>query len=148
MRGGFRSLSDVVEFLLGCYEEGAAKPGAARQAPRERSQRPGRGRSAIDVLREQKVVVEREVSGKVRDVDSLFRRLEEGGAVVIVTGLGRIAVDPEVWARFREKLGSLSAEDEDELSKRLSQAELRLLKALHEGGAAYYDSAEKRWHLL
>ncbi len=102
-------------------------------------------RSALDILKEQGVMFESDIASKIKNRDAFFERLRRGGAVVIELARERVAVDPDFFARFKDRVAKLSSSSEDFLSKELDKSELRLLKALSGSGLAYFDSTRRRW---
>ncbi len=102
-------------------------------------------RSAVDILREQKVMYESDIASKIKNRDAFFEKLRRSGAVVIELAKERIAVDAEFFSAFVEKVGRVSSSSEEALSKELSREELKLLKALMGSGLAYFDNIKKRW---
>ncbi|MCD6428357.1 MAG: hypothetical protein J7L12_01930 [Desulfurococcales archaeon] len=105
-------------------------------------------RSALDFLREQKVMFESEITGRIRNRDAFFERLKRGGAVVLELSTERVAVDPEFWEEFKRKLSELSSSLEKDIVKVLGKEGAALLKALMHDAQVYYDATRKKWVLL
>lgn len=142
-----RRVSQIIEFLeeissrLQNLEEQLRNiPQQPRQAERKELKR-----SALDILKEQGVMFESDIASKIKNRDAFFERLRRGGAVIIELAKERVAVDPEFFARFKDKVAKLASSSEDLLSKELEKSELRLLKALSSSGLAYFDSTRRRW---
>ncbi|MCS7099720.1 MAG: hypothetical protein RMH84_05405 [Sulfolobales archaeon] len=102
-------------------------------------------KSAIDILKEQKIMFESDIAGKIKNRDAFFEKLKRSGAVVIELAKERVAVDREFFSVFVENVGKLAASSEEALSKELSRDEVKLLKALMNSGLAYFDSTRKKW---
>lgn len=120
---------------------------APRPAPKtvEREERGRRRRSAIDFLREQKIMFEADIANRIRNRDAFFERLRRDGAVVLELKYGRIAVDPEYWNEFKKALSELDTSDDAEIERRLGKRGYALLKALSEDGVVYFDATKKKW---
>jgi uncharacterized membrane protein len=117
---------------------------SAAQQPRQVERKEPR-KSALDILKEQGVMFESDIASKIKNRDAFFERLRRGGAVVIELARERVAVDPDFFTRFKDKVAKLASSSEDVLSRELEKNELRLLKALSSSGLAYFDSTRKRW---
>jgi hypothetical protein len=107
-----------------------------------------RKKSAMDVLREQGFIDERELYGKVRDPDRLILSLEKQGGKVFEVKGSRIIVDPEFFNLLMKKLESVNTSKESELKKLLNEREYKLLELLREGGYIFFDAVEKKWKLV
>ncbi len=105
-------------------------------------------RSALDFLREQKVMFESEITGRIRNRDAFFERLKRGGAVVLELSTERVAVDPEFWEEFKKKLSELNSNLERDMIKVLGKEGTALLKALMHDAQVYFDATRKKWVLL
>ena len=103
-----------------------------------------RRRSAIERLREQGVVFEHDAQW-LRDRNAFFERLRREGALVFEIGGERVAVDPEFWERFREKLAELPTANDEEARFLLGKQHYDLFRKLKEAGVIYFDAGEKRW---
>jgi len=139
--------------------EAAASGGSrARQGARQRAQQralqgrsaratPGgegqegagrRGKTAVEILREQGVVFESSLKG-VRDASRLFASLEASGALVFKAGGERVAVDRGFWEAFKSRLSSIKTPSREEALASLKGAEARLFEKLVAAGLVYYD---------
>ncbi|NPA05748.1 MAG: hypothetical protein GXO09_06625 [Crenarchaeota archaeon] len=139
-------LEDVEERLSRLEEEvkelrKAAKEHAERGYPRRHRM------SAIERLKKEGVVFESEL-GWLRNKTAFFDRLRREGAKVIEAGGERIAVDPEFWQAFVEKLSSIKTSSVDEIKTMLNDKEFRLFMRLREDGLIYFDSTTGAWRLL
>ncbi len=104
----------------------------------------GRRRSAIDRLREQGVVYEHDVQW-LRDRDAFFEKLRREGAVILNLGGERVAVDPEFWRNFKEKIEQLPTANDDEIKILLTSQQYDLFRRLKEAGLIYFDASKKAW---
>ena len=111
----------------------------------EHEERVRRRKSAIDFLKEQKVMFEADIANRIRNRDAFFERLRRDGAVVLELKYGRIAVDPDYWEEFKSILEELSTSDDAEIEKRLGKRGYALLKALSEDGVVYFDATKRKW---
>ncbi|NOZ88827.1 MAG: hypothetical protein GXO15_02780 [Crenarchaeota archaeon] len=107
----------------------------------------GRRRSAIERLREQGVVFEHDVQW-LRDRDAFFEKLKREGALVLELGGERVAVDPEFWRNFREKLEQLPTANDDEIKILLTDTQYELFRRLKEHGLIYFDTSKKAWRFV
>lgn len=146
-----RRLSDVVETLdslserVKTLEEEVRSLKVRPEAQVTTQQVKEVKKSAIDVLRDQKVMFEKDIASKIRNRDAFFDKLRREGAVVLEAKGQRIAVEPNFWNEFKEKLEGLTTNNESEVRERLGKAGYNLLKTLWEGGVIYYDSVNKKW---
>ncbi len=115
---------------------------------REAAQPRRRRTSAIEILRDQKVMYEADIASKIKNRDAFFERLKRDGAVVLELSDQRVAVDPDYWREFTEKLRELRTNSEPEIEKVLGRQGLQLLKALMRSTMAYYDAVNKKWELI
>ncbi len=113
---------------------------------RERRER-GR-RSAVEILKEQKVMFESDIASKIKNRDAFFERLKRDGAIILELANERVAVDPSFWEEFRRKVSQLSTNNDDEIARELGTEGLNLLKALTHSAQAYYDATKRKWVLL
>jgi hypothetical protein len=142
-----RRVSQVVEILEGISSRLQNLEEQLRstiQQPKQVEKREPR-KSALDILKEQGVMFESDIASKIKNRDAFFERLKRGGAVVIELAKERVAVDPDFFTRFKDRVAKLSSSSDDILSRELEKSELRLLKALSSSGLAYFDSTRKRW---
>lgn len=105
-------------------------------------------KSAIDILKEQKVIYEHEIVGKIRDRDSFFAKLAREGARILELKDERVALDLDFLSKFSEKLKRLQTQNEDEIKKVLDPVEEQLFKKLKESALVVYNSSLKQWQLL
>jgi len=102
-------------------------------------------KSAMDVLKDQKVMFEKDIAQRIRNRDAFFEKLRREGAVVIEAKGQRVAVEPQFWEEFKETINELDTNNEYELKEKLSKVEYGLLKTLWESGLLYFDSINKKW---
>ncbi|HID72499.1 TPA: hypothetical protein EYP38_01040 [Candidatus Micrarchaeota archaeon] len=105
-------------------------------------------KSAIEILKEQKTIFESEIMGKIRNRDLFFNRLERDGAKIIQTKSERIAVDPDFWNYFVNKVRNLKARSVDELRRKLPKVEYKLFNRLKESALLYYNAVKNRWEII
>ncbi len=115
----------------------------AQQAKPEEKKEPRK--SAIDILKDQKVMFESDIASKIRNRDAFFDKLRRSGAVVLELAKERVAVDPEFFEEFKKKVQNLSVSSEDALQRELGKVEVKLLKVLMSSGVAYFDGVKKKW---
>jgi len=118
-------------------------PSYAKERGRERVRR-----SAVEILKEQKVMFESDIASKIKNRDAFFERLKRDGAVVLELLNERVAVDPKFWSEFKDKLRTIRTSNEAEIAKILGREGLALLKALSKSAQAYFDASKKMWVLL
>ncbi len=112
------------------------------------AERRERKRTALDILKEQRAIFESDIVRKIRDRDSFFAKLQRMGAVVLELRGERVALDPEFWQEFVEKLSSLGTDNEDEIRRVLDPLEWRLFTMLRESALIYFDRTENKWKLI
>jgi len=139
-------LEDKVKTLesktFSCYEATASHV----EEERERKEKPRR--TARDILRDQKVMFESEIVKRIKDRDTFFLKLERSGAKIIEAKGERIAVDPDFWYEFIEKVKTLSTNNEDKIREYLDPIEYKLFNKLRESALIYFDATSRRWNLL
>ncbi len=165
-----RRIMDILNPFTGKIDEIQRRLGEilealeARQAPREQAvqappsppaRRPQRERHPAPTsrgmarLREEGVVFESDLRGRLRQPDAFMRKLESQGAVIVEAAGERAAVDPEFWARLVEFLSRLSVRDEEEVAAlveaNLGDRAARLFRLLVRGGLAFYDEESASW---
>lgn len=134
--GSVKAVSQAVAELLAKGLETAEREGKSGK----------RYQIAEKVLEEEGFVVESSIRGKAKDVDALFAKLKEKGALIIETELGRIAVHPALWVRFSEAMEEAGSTPVQKLrSMEEGEKMLKLLSWLSRAKAILYDGA--RWHL-
>ncbi|BEP17113.1 hypothetical protein PYJP_04650 [Pyrofollis japonicus] len=119
----------------------------ARYRPQSESRREPRRRTAIERLREQGAVFEHDVQW-LRDRDAFFERLRREGAIILNVGGERIAVDPEFWRNFKEKVEQLPTPNDDEVRVLLTDTQYQLFKKLKESGMIYFDASKRAWRFV
>ncbi|MEM4627538.1 MAG: ribbon-helix-helix protein, CopG family [Ignisphaera sp.] len=105
-------------------------------------------KTAIDILKEQKVIFERDIASRIKDRESFFAKLEQSSAKVIEAKDERIAVDPNFWESFIRKLSTITTNNDDDIKKILDSIESRLFYKLKESALLVYDNITKKWHIL
>lgn len=145
-----RKVSHLLELLEDLFarvqnlEEQVTALSKPVQQPRMEEKREAK-RSAIDILRDQKMMFESDIASKIKNRDAFFEKLRRSGAVVVELAKERVAVDPDFFSKFVEKVEKVSASSDEALSRELAKDELKLLKALMNSGLAYFDSIKKKW---
>ncbi len=117
----------------------------ARETYHERERVRERKASAIEILKRQKVMFEADIASKIKNRDAFFERLRRDGAIVLELNDQRIAVDPEYWSEFLQKLETLDSYSDDKMREVLGVTGAELLKALYRDVKAYFDAIRKRW---
>lgn len=111
----------------------------------EREERGRRRKSAIDFLRDQRIMFEADIANRIRNRDAFFERLRRDGAVVLTLKYGRVAVDPDYWEEFKSAVNELDTSDDTEIERRIGKKGYALLKALSEDGLVYFDATRRKW---
>ncbi len=102
-------------------------------------------KTGIERLREEKIVYESQLPPRLQR-DRFFNYLEREGAVVIYLSKERIAVDPDYWREFRDKLFNIvDSDDEEEIKKILGKKGFELFQKLREESIIYYDPRKRKW---
>jgi chromosome segregation ATPase len=120
------------------------------EAAEETREQPGARkpyRTGIERLREEKVVFESKLPPRVQR-DRLFAYFEREGAIVLKLTRERVAVDPDYWREFKQKLLSLSTTAEEEIKNQLGDKGFELWKTLYIDNAIIYDSRAKKWKFV
>jgi len=151
-----RKLAEVIERIELLEDkvkalESKTLPGYEATSPhaeegRERKEKPRK--TARDILREQKVMFESEIVKRIKDRDTFFSKLERSGAKIIEAKGERIAVDPDFWYEFVEKVKALSTNNEDKIREYLDPIEYKLFNKLRESALIYFDATSHHWNLL
>ena len=136
---------EVVELEEAERPERRVLPRAARPEARER------GADALSRLREEGVLFSEEATW-IKSPERFFRYLEKRGAIVLSLNGEKVAVDPELWERFREFVESLEVSDSEEAA-RIVEEELgdkagKLFKKLVSNGLLTFDEDRRTWTLL
>ncbi len=141
----------VVEQRVASIEDrlgSAVKTGTTVSSERSELKKERKKRSVMEILREQGVLFESDIANRIRDRDTFFLKLQRLGAVVLELKNERVAVDPEFWKEFIDKVQKMSTNSEEEIAKILDEREFRLFKALRESALIYFDAVSGRWRLL
>jgi Ribbon-helix-helix protein, copG family. len=104
--------------------------------------------TAMDILKKEGFIDERDLYGRVRNPKGLISSLEKQGARVFEVKDSRIIVDPEFFNLLMSKLENISTSKESELKKVLNEREYKLLEILREGGYIFFDATTKKWMLV
>ncbi|MEM4485166.1 MAG: hypothetical protein QXE13_04915 [Sulfolobales archaeon] len=121
--------------------------GVQRREKTEAREEPHK-KTAIEVLKDQKIIFESSVVSKIRDRDSFFRRLESDGAKIIKLSSERVAVDPDFWSEFMRKIENIKEDSEEAIRKALSRDEYKLFERLKKDGLIAYSTIERKWILV
>ncbi|MGC9148099.1 MAG: hypothetical protein ACP5GI_01450 [Sulfolobales archaeon] len=119
---------------------------APKQEIREKETPPRK--TAIEVLKEQKIIYESGIVTRIRDRDSFFRRLESDGAKILKLSDERVAVDPDFWKEFVKKLENIREDSEEAVKRNLSREEYKLFEKLKKEGMVAYSFIDKKWILI
>jgi hypothetical protein len=114
------------------------------QGGRGNSSGGGVRKTAIDVLKEQGATFQEDVAPRLNNVEAYFSKLASSGAVVIDSGEGKVAFDPEFYKEFTEKLSGLP-QDEGAAAKLLEERMAKIFTRLIQAGAIYFDHEKKTW---
>lgn len=136
-------IEDLAARVQGLEEQIRSAPHVVQQVKPEEKREVRK--TAVDILKEQKMMFESDIARKIKNRDAFFEKLRRSGAVVIELAKERVAVDPEFFRVFIEKVDKLTASSEEAIGKELSRDEGKLLKALMNSGLAYFDSTRKKW---
>jgi len=120
------------------------------QQKQKRSERPRRA-SAIERLRSEGVVFQEDM-GWLKAPEKFFQKLEREGAVVIDTNGEKVAVDRDLWNRFKEVIAQVMVKDPNEAASLIAAAVGRpivakLFKKLVSSGLIYYDEEYGNWKI-
>jgi len=102
----------------------------------------------MEILKEQGILFESDLAKKIKDRDLFFSKLASYGAKVLELKSERVAIDPEMWINFIEKVRTLRTGNEDEIRKKLSDKEFRLFRELRESAMIYFDSVKGEWKFI
>ena len=122
-------------------QAGAARPPQAGEA---RARRAGGGRTAWEILAEQRVVCASTMR-RARDPHRIIDVLKSNGALILNSGSDRCAVLPDEWASFMESLSRISTPDEREALGRLKGKAKQLFRMLRAVGALHCDGKTRKW---
>ncbi len=112
------------------------------------SKTPTTRKKALEILKEQGVIFESDIAKKIKNRNLFFAKLERLGAKVIELKGERVAVDPDLWSKFVEKLREIRTNNEAEIRRRLSDKEFRLFKQLRESAIIYFDAINSEWKFV
>ncbi len=150
--GMIQELNSKVKELEGKLEavgkESGTKAAPKPEAREARPERRERRASAIEILKKQRVMFESDLASKIRNRDAFFERLRKDGALVLELADQRIAVDPEYWEEFLDKLSQLNTNSEKKLEQELGPVGHELLKALSKNALVYFDATKRKWVVL
>jgi len=138
-----QKLSELESLIQSVYTQKAKPPGEVQEPTRAKKPY----KTGIERLKEEKVVFESKLPSRVQR-DRLFAYFEREGAVVLKLTRERIAVDPEYWREFKQKLLSLSTNVEDEVRNALGDKGFELWKALYSDNAIIFDSRARKWKFV
>jgi predicted CopG family antitoxin len=164
---GFGSISDLLVFLVNEHEEYTSKtskileiiskipqgklletPVYTSKTSKEvagSSKRLEKKRTAIEILKEQRILYEEDAARRMKDVDSFFEKLEGEGAVILKGRYARCAVDPEFWGGFLKSIGKIEASDPEGARGSLKEKEAQLFDWMYGNGLIVYDANAKKW---
>jgi len=153
--GRTSTMIEMLEELKSMLSESKISEGSATQTVKEekvvkKESKSEKKKDAIDYLREDKVTYEsvlakRRGYDKREARDKVFEKLERAGAIVFALKDERVAVDPDFWKRFVEKIQNITTNNENEIKKALTKKEYGLLVKMRESGLIWFDSTINRW---
>ncbi|MEM2024737.1 MAG: CopG family transcriptional regulator [Desulfurococcaceae archaeon] len=144
LRRQVSDLYDEVDSIKHRLEAMSSTKGRATDRPQQRPS----GKSAIERLKDEKVLFESKLPGTIQR-DRLFSYFERTGAVVLKLSRERIAVDQEFWEEFKDKLTSeVSSNKEEEITQVLGQRGYALWKALYNDNFIIFDPKTKKWRFI
>jgi len=138
-----QKLGELETALRTISAQRAEMPSELQEAVRVKRSR----KTGIERLREEKVVFESKLPPRVQR-DRLFAYFEREGAIVLKLTRERIAVDPDYWREFKQKLLNLSTSVEEEIKSALGDKGFELWKALYSDNAIIFDSRAKKWKFI
>jgi hypothetical protein len=103
-----------------------------------------RQRRALDIMREQGVVFESDLT-RIKNPDSFFEYLSRHGVIVVEGTRERAAVTREFLNQFIKELSK--CEGPEDAEEKLSGKYKRFYLFLRESGLLVYNSAKKEWNL-
>ncbi len=134
-------IEDKLKSLEEKFQYSAQQKVQEEQLPRKR-------KSAIEILKEQKIIFESDIAKRIRDRDTFFLKLQREGAKIIEAQNERIAIDKDFWEEFKKKIRSLTTTQEEEIKSILDPDEFRLFEKLRESALLYFNAVNRRWELL
>jgi hypothetical protein len=96
-------------------------------------------RGALDVLKDQKMILESAASKKLKNVDAFFEKLGREGAVVLTGSQERIAVDAAFFEDFKKRISQVKTMDEKQAAKELGGKHAELFLKLVENGLIFFE---------
>jgi polyhydroxyalkanoate synthesis regulator phasin len=143
-----RKLGELSEKVEGLEERLSGIERSERTMARSSYTRGARRRverkSAIERLREEGVVFQKELSW-LNNPEAFFNKLKREGAVVIEARNELIAVDHDYWNSFVDRVSRIREEDLNVVEKKLEGKMKELFRKLVDNGNIFYDKLEKRW---
>ncbi len=150
----YRRLGEIIEMIESMtqmkVQVSKEEEEAVVQQKQKRAERPRRA-SAIERLRSEGVVFQEDM-GWLKAPEKFFQKLEREGAVVIDTNGEKVAVDRDLWNRFREVITQVMVKDPNEAASLIAAAVGRpivakLFKKLVSSGLVYYDEEYGNWKI-
>jgi len=142
LRRQITELYEKVDALSATIEELKSKTPEISETRREKK------KTGIERLKEERVVFESNLPKKLNR-DAFFNYLRREGAVVIETSKERIAVDPEFWRDFENKLfEKANTNNEEDLKKILGDKGFMLFTKLRDDNQVIFDSSSRKWRNL
>jgi hypothetical protein len=102
--------------------------------------------TAIERLSVEGVVFQSELSW-LNNPKAFFEKLKREGAIVIELEKEYVAVDPDFWDKFQERISGMKEKDAAKVAKSLPDKMATLFKKLLSDGKIVYDSAENSWKI-
>jgi hypothetical protein len=140
----YADIHSRLDSLLQARIKELLQAGAGRAQARGPARRAGGGRTAWEILVEQRVICASTMR-RARDPHRIIDVLKSNGALILNSGSDRCAVLPDEWASFIESLSRISTPDEREVLGKLKGEAKQLFKMLRAAGAVYYDSRTRTW---
>ena len=149
----YRRLGEIMEMIENIAQMKAQvgkEEEAVVQQKQKRAERPRRV-SAIERLRSEGVVFQEDM-GWLKAPEKFFQKLEREGAVVIDTNGEKVAIDRDLWSRFKEVITQVMVRDPNEAASLIAAAVGRpivakLFKKLVGSGLIYYDEEYGNWKI-
>ncbi len=117
----------------------------------KRIERTRKGTSAIERLRSEGVVFQEDM-GWLKAPERFFQKLEREGAIVIDIDGEKVAIDKDLWDKFREAISQVMVKDPNEAAGLMAAAigkpiVAKLFKKLVSSGFIYYDEEYGNWKI-
>jgi len=150
LESGLGLVIEKVNNIERALQEGSAEAEKKEEKVVKRESKSEKKMDAIDYLKRDKVTYESNLAKKDRYKerearDGVFEKLERAGAIVFALKDERVAVDPDFWKRFVEKIQNITTNNEDEVKKALTKKEYGLLVKMRESGLIWFDTTINRW---